>query len=233
MSTPRGRLVRTRRCRRGFAHGSAVSPRRQAAPARDRRAPVAVLPRACRDARPRRHRSTSLIADFDADAAIAERLRALERYWDPRGGAPRTHRTSRGARSAEIATTTTTRGSGSRWSSSSACAGPATLAGPRSCFASRRVAGTGGRRAEPRRGFLGRAGPWDRAPGTMTATPSPTRRTPSSGCTSPNCETPAEAPESIVAEEMYEWVLAASTRAARATPRHRAILGQAARRRDA
>jgi hypothetical protein len=30
----------------------------------------------------------SLIGDFDADAAIADRLQTLERYWDPRGSAP-------------------------------------------------------------------------------------------------------------------------------------------------
>jgi hypothetical protein len=29
-----------------------------------------------------------LIGDFDADAAIADRLQTLERYWDPRGSAP-------------------------------------------------------------------------------------------------------------------------------------------------
>ena len=137
--------MHTRRCNVGFAHGDVLYrrdgklrlPRTAAHLWPFSRALVATLDLV--------GIADELSADIDADAAVAASLKRSTATGTRAATRRRTHRTFAARVSAEIAITTTTHGSASRWSSSSACAwDPAILTEPRSYFASRPVVdGTG------------------------------------------------------------------------------------------
>ena len=152
----------------------------------------------------------SLIGDFDGDAAIADRLQALERYWDPRGSAP--------AYSSDVLGTRT---GGDRYYDDNAWVGLALVQ-------LERMRPGSGHLGRARELFSFAAGGWDQrdgpSPGGVfwveqghgTGAKNHDRNTVSNA---PNAElglhlaellgAPVGLPGSVGAEDMYAWVLAA------------------------
>ena len=129
--------------------------------------------------------SAELLDGFDADAAIAQRLRALERYWDPGGDRP--------AYSSDVLGT---RFGGDRYYDDNAWVGLALvqlermrpdsgwLTGPVNCFGSPWPAGTSGPTCPVREACSGCSRAAEPGRQTTIATPSQTPPMPNWGSTS-------------------------------------------------